>query len=451
MKSLYKKLEAIKKNPYMVFVISFAIIIFFGAILLDLPISSQNGRSIGFIDALFTSTSAMCVTGLTVVNTAEYWTIFGKIVILVLIQMGGLGVMTMSAMISFFFGKRISLKTRVFIMEERNVNELQGVVRLTKSILVYTFLIEFIGAILFSFVFVKDYGFSKGIAFSIFHSVSAFCNAGFDITGNSMLSYVDNPIITFAIAFLVIIGGIGYFVFWDLHDSKGFSRLCLHSKLVIIITGILLVLGFVFIFVLEYNNASTLGNLSLSGKIQASIFQSIVPRTAGFNSIEIGNLRTSTVALMLIFMFIGGSSGSTAGGVKITTIGVIFIAIYNFVRGKRDVEVFMKRIEYTTIIKAVSIVGISVLLINIVTFILTITEADSGFEFLDILFETVSSFGTVGLSRGLTPSLSDTGKVILSLLMFVGRLGPLTVALAFMRQHKNIGNYTYPEGKIIIG
>nr|WP_312578785.1 TrkH family potassium uptake protein [Sedimentibacter sp.] len=451
MKDFYYKIENLKKNPYMVFVIAFAIIIFLGAILLNLPISSNNGKSIGFVSALFTSTSAMCVTGLTVVNTAEHWTVFGKIVILILIQMGGLGVMSMSAMISFLLGKKISLKTRVFIMEERNVDELQGVVRLTKSILIYTFLIEFIGAILLSFVFINDYGFDKGISFAIFHSISAFCNAGFDVTGNSMINYVHNPIITFTISFLVITGGIGYFVFWDMYDNKGFRKLSLHSKLVIIITGILLILGFIFVFILEYNNAKTLGNLSMSGKIQASIFQSVVPRTAGFNSIEIGDLRVPTAELMIIFMFIGGSSASTAGGVKITTIGVIFISIYNFVRGKRDVEIFMKRIEHTTIIKAVSIVGISMLLINVVSFILTITEANSGFDFLDILFETVSSFGTVGLSRGLTPLLSDAGRIILSLVMFIGRLGPLTVAFAFMKQYKNIGNYTYPEGKIIIG
>ena len=206
MKNFYNSLEALKKNPYMVFIVAFAVIIFIGAILLNLPLASQNGRSIGFIDALFTATSATCVTGLAVVNTAEHWTIFGKIVILLLIQMGGLGVMTMSAMISFFLGKKISLKTRVLIMEERNVDELQGVVRLTKSILVYTFLVELVGAILLSFVFVKDYGIVEGIAFSIFHSISSFCNAGFDLTGNSMINYVDNPIITFTINY--------YWRFW---------------------------------------------------------------------------------------------------------------------------------------------------------------------------------------------------------------------------------------------
>lgn len=451
MKKFYKNLESLKKNPYMVFVIAFAMIIFLGAFLLNLPFASECGKSIGFIDALFTSTSAVCVTGLTVVNTAEYWTTFGKLVIIILIQMGGLGVMTMSAMIAFLLGKRISLKTRVLIMEERNVDELQGVVKLTKSILVYTFIVELVGAIILSLVFVRDYGLVKGISFSLFHSISSFCNAGFDLTGNSMINYVDNPIITFTISLLIIIGGIGYFVFCDIYENKSFKRITLHSKLVLIITAILLITGFLLILILEYNNVKTIGNLNLWGKIQASIFQSVVPRTAGFNSVEVSNLRNSTVTVMLLFMFIGGSSGSTAGGVKITTAGVIFISIYNFVRGKRDVEVFMKKIDSAIVIKAMSIIGIGLFLINLVTFILTITEANSGFDFLDMLFETVSAFGTVGLSRGLTPSLGNVGRLLLSLVMFVGRLGPLTVACAFMKQNKNLGNYTYPEGKIIIG
>ena len=451
MKNFLNSLEALRKNPYIVFIVSFAIIIFIGATLLNLQISSQNGKNIGFVNALFTATSATCVTGLAVVNTAEHWTIFGKIIILLLIQMGGLGVMTMSAMISFFLGKRISLKTRVLIMEERNVDELQGVVRLTKFILLYTFLVEFVGAILLSFVFVKDYGLSKGIAFSIFHSISSFCNAGFDLIGNSMINYVDNPIITFTISSLIIIGGIGFFVFWDIYESKSFKRLTLHSKLVLLITAILLAIGFLLIFILEYTNEGTLGNLSLSAKIQASIFQSVSPRTAGYNSVEIGNLRMPTVFIMVILMFIGGSSASTAGGIKTTTAGVLCIAIYNFVRGKRDIEVFMKRIEPASVVKAVSIVGIAGLLISFVTLILTITESNTEYDFLDMLFETVSAFGTVGLTRGLTPELSTIGKIILSIVMFIGRVGPLTVAFAFMKKHKNIGNYMYPEGKIIIG
>lgn len=451
MKIFTKKINRIKKNPYMTFIFGFAAIIFVGSILLNLPIASQNGKSVGFINALFTATSATCVTGLVVVNTATHWTIFGKVVIITLIQIGGLGVMTLSAMISLFIGKRISLKSRVLIMEERNADELQGVVKLTKNILIYTFSVELVGAILFSLVFIRDYGLVTGIGYSLFHAISSFCNAGFDLIGNSMINYVDNPIITLAVCGLVIVGGIGYFVFWDIYASKRFQRLTLHSKLVIIITSILLLGGTLAFFTLEYSNFGTMGNLSMSGKIQASIFQAVSPRTAGFNSVPIENLRISSVAITIVLMFIGGSSASTAGGIKTTTAGVIVITIYNLIKGKRDIEAYEKRIMSETAIKAFSIAAIAIMLIITIAFILSITEEQTGFDFLDILYETVSAFATVGLSRGLTPELSNIGKVLLSLLMYIGRVGPLTIAYGLMKQNKNIGNYTYPEGKIIIG
>ncbi|WP_312832115.1 TrkH family potassium uptake protein [Sedimentibacter saalensis] len=451
MKKIYNVVCGVKRNPYMVFFLGFTTIILIGAILLTLPVASQNGRSVGFVNALFTATSAVCVTGLVVVNTASHWTVFGKTIIVVLIQVGGLGVMTMTALISFFIGKRMSLKTRVFIMEERNVDELQGVVRLTKNILIFTFAIELIGAILFSFVFIRDYGVSKGIGYSVFHAVSSFCNAGFDLIGNSMINYVDNPIITLAVCGLIIIGGIGYYVFWDVYETKKFHMLQLHSKLVIVITAILLIGGTIMMFALEHNNPETMGNLSLSGKIQAAIFQAVNPRTAGFNSIPTEKIRMSTAVFTIFLMFIGGSPASTAGGIKTTTFGVLIISFYNLVKGKRDFEVFERRITPDTTIRAAAILMISLLLVIVVSFVLAITEEATGYDFLDMLFETVSAFATVGLSKGLTPYLSDAGKLILSLVMLIGRVGPMTVAYAFLKQNKNIGNYTYPEGKVIIG
>ncbi|MGB4438537.1 MAG: TrkH family potassium uptake protein [Sedimentibacter sp.] len=418
---------------------------------MTLPFASQDGKSVGFINALFTASSATCVTGLVVVNTASHWTVFGKVVIIVLIQIGGLGVMTMTAMISFFIGKRMSIKTRVFIMEERNVDELQGVVRLTKNILLFTFGVELVGAILLSVVFIKDYGVAKGIGYSLFHSISSFCNAGFDLTGNSMINYVDNPIVTIAVCGLVVVGGLGFYVFWDIHASKNFHKLSLHSKLVLIITAILLIGGSVIFFALEYNNPGTMGNLSLSGKIQAAIFQSVNPRTAGFNSIPLENIRMSTAVFTILLMFIGGSPASTAGGIKTTTFGVLVISFYCLVRGKRDFEVFERRIMPETTIRAACILIASLMLIIFVSFILAITEESTGYDFLNILYETVSAFATVGLSKGITPFLSNAGKLILSLVMLIGRVGPMTVAYAFFKQHKNIGNYTYPEGKVLIG
>ncbi|MEA5096656.1 MAG: TrkH family potassium uptake protein [Sedimentibacter saalensis] len=451
MKKIYNVVCGVKRNPYMVFFLGFTTIILIGAILLTLPVASQNGRSVGFVNALFTATSAVCVTGLVVVNTASHWTVFGKTIIVMLIQVGGLGVMTMTALISFFIGKRMSLKTRVFIMEERNVDELQGVVRLTKNILIFTFAIELIGAILFSFVFIRDYGIQKGIGFSVFHAVSSFCNAGFDLIGNSMINYVDNPVITLAVCGLIVIGGIGYYVFWDVYETKKFHMLTLHSKLVIVITATLLIGGTIMMFALEHNNPETMGNLSLSGKIQAAIFQAVNPRTAGFNSIPTEKIRMSTAVFTIFLMFIGGSPASTAGGIKTTTFGVLIVSFYNLVKGKRDFEVFERRITPDTTIRAAAILMISLLLVIVVSFVLAITEEATGYDFLDMLFETVSAFATVGLSKGLTPYLSDAGKLILSLVMLIGRVGPMTVAYAFLKQNKNIGNYTYPEGKVIIG
>lgn len=451
MKYFEKKINDIKKNPYLVFFFGFATIILTGTVLLALPVASQSNESIGFINALFTATSATCVTGLVVVNTATHWSMFGKVVIIILIQIGGLGVMTMTAMISFFIGKRISLKTRVLIMEERNVDELQGVVRLTKNILLFTFTVELVGALLFSIVFIRDYGVAKGIGFSIFHAISSFCNAGFDLVGNSMINYVDNPIITLAVCSLIVLGGIGYFVFWDIYASKNFHMLTLHSKLVLVITGILLVTGTALIYALEHDNPGTMGNLDLSGKINAAIFQSVNPRTAGFNSVPVENLRMATSAIIIVLMFIGGSPASTAGGIKTTTLAVLVISFYNLFKGKRDFEVFERRILPETTIKAAAILLMSLMLVLTVSIILTVTEEATGFEYLDILYETVSAFATVGLSRGLTPFLSGGGKVLLSLLMLIGRVGPMTVAYALLKQNKNIGNYTYPEGRVIVG
>lgn len=446
------KIESIKMNPSQFLILWFAILIFLGATLLNLPFASVDGMSIGFIDALFTAASAVCVTGLTVVNTAMYWTLFGKIVILLLIQIGGLGIMTMATLIALMLGKRITLKDRLLMQEELNTNSIQGIVRLTRNIIGSTIVIESIGAVFLSFVFIKDYGVIKGIWFAIFHAISAFCNAGFDIIGNGLVNYVGNPIVNIVISMLVIIGGIGFYVLWDIIRNKRFKKFTLHTKLVLIITGMFLVLGFFVLLILEYTNINTLGNLNFGEKILASLFQSMTPRTAGFNTIEISSLRMPTVVIMLLFMFIGGSPGSTAGGVKTTTIGVVLITIYSIVKGNKDIEIFSRRISNLLIFRAIAVIGIAFLIIMLVSLLLTITEVNSGFDFLDIIFEITSAFGTVGLSRGLTPYLSIVGRLIITCTMFIGRIGPLTMAFAFaLKQRKNKGYYRYPEGKILVG
>lgn len=446
--------SSFRRNQSLIFILGFIGFIFFGAILLNLPFASADGNSIGFIDAIFTATSAVCVTGLTVVTTATQWTLFGKIVIIFLIQIGGLGLMTLSTFIFFFLGKKISLKTRLLIKEERNLDELQGVVRVTKHVLIYTFTVELIGALIYSLVFCREYGFATGIWYSIFHSISAFCNAGFDIIGSqSLIPYVTNPIINICTTFLIISGGLGYIVVIDLIRVRRFKKFSLHTKIVLMMTIILLVSGTVLFLALEYNNASTLGELNFFGKLQAAYFQSVAARTAGFCTIDMASMRDASAIVMIILMFIGGSSGSTAGGVKVTTIAVAVLAINSTIYGKKDIEIYQKRISTSVIMKAISVIGIAFAVVFVVTIILSVVETNNNISFVDVFFEGASAFGTVGLTRNVTPLLSVFSKIIISITMFIGRLGPLTVALAVASRQNNrcVGNYTYPEGKIIIG
>lgn len=445
--NIKEKIFKFQLNPPAILAIGFGSLIFIGSILLNLPIASQSGESIGYINALFTSASAVCVTGLVVVNTAAYWSLFGKVVIILLIQMGGLGFMTMATTVALILGKRIRLKDRLVIKEQLNQETMAGLVRLTKYVIYVTLSIEAVGALLLSTRFIPIYGWGEGIWFSIFHSISAFCNAGFDIIGNSLVPFANDIIINFTINSLIILGGLGFAVYIDIIRRRKLNKISVHAKLVLFMTGILLVLGTVLFFIIEYTNVHTIGNYTLDGKILASLFQSVVARTAGFNSVDIGNIRDTSAFLLIILMFIGGSPGSTAGGIKTTTFGVIAITAISTIRGETDVAIFKKRIGEEVIKKSIAIVFISLTLIVMVSFILTITEENI---FLDLLFETTSAFATVGLSRGITPSLSNVGKSIIALTMYIGRVGPLTMAFALS---KRVGEkkFRYAEGNIIVG
>ncbi|MBS4536278.1 TrkH family potassium uptake protein [Clostridium sp. D2Q-14] len=450
---IQNKINKLKSNPAQVLVLGFAALIIIGALLLNLAIASNNGESVGFIDALFTSASAVCVTGLVVVNTAAHWTLFGKIVILILIQIGGLGFMTMATLVSLVIGKKITLKDRLIMQEELNQFTLSGLVKLTRYIIISTFVIEIIGAIFLSFKFIPIYGTGKGIWFSVFHAISAYCNAGFDIIGNSMESFVTSSIVNFTISLLVIIGGLGYSVYIDVTNNRKFKSFLLHTKVVLVMTSVLLVLGAIVFFIVEYNNPETIGNLSFKSKIIASFFQSVVPRTAGFNSVSMAGTTNATAFLIIILMFIGGSPGSTAGGIKTTTMGVVILSIISVVRGNNDVTIFERRISNEIIFRALAVLGIGLLIVIVVTMTLSLTETNlENYDFLDIAFETVSAFGTVGLSRGITSYLSDIGRIIISITMFIGRVGPLTMAFAFAKKRKTKkGSYRYPEEKITVG
>ncbi len=444
------KVNQLKLDPAQILVLGFAGLILVGATLLNLPLAAQNGKSIGLINALFTSSSAVCVTGLVVVNTAEYWNAFGKVVILILIQIGGLGFMTMATLVALLLGKKITLKERLIIQEEMNQFSLSGLVKLIKYVFTSTFIIEGLGALILATRFIPKYGYPKGIAFSIFHSISAFCNAGFDIIGSSMELFVEDAVVNLAVGLLVIFGGLGYTVYIDITHNRRFKRFSLHTKLVLVISGILLLFGFLFIFILEYNNPNTLGQLSFKGKILASWFQSIVPRTAGFNSVGMASVTDATAFLIIIFMFIGGSPSSTAGGVKTTTAGALIIGMIAVIRGRDDVEIYKRRIPHDLIFRALVVVGIGFAIVIFATIILSITESE--ISFLDILFEATSAFGTVGLSRNVTPELSVVGRLIITFTMFIGRVGPLTMAFAFAKKRKqNKGNYRFSEERILVG
>ena len=458
MKSISRKIfsKIHSMEPARVMVIGFGILILFGAIILNLPISTQKGESIGFLNALFTSTSAVCVTGLVVVDTGTYWSEFGQFVIITLIQTGGLGFMTIATMFSLLAKKRINLRERLLIQESLNQKDLSGLVKLTRYIIMMTFAIEGIGALLLSMVYIPRFGLGKGIWYSIFHSISAFCNAGFDLMGpvsgqySSLTYFVDSTLINVVICGLIILGGIGFPVLLDVINNKKYSKLNVHSKIVINTTGILILIGFLFIFIAEFNNKDTLGTLNIKEKFLSSLFQSVTLRTAGYNTIDLTLLSESTLFLMLILMLIGASPASTGGGLKTTTIATLFLTVKSFIIGKEDIEVYQRRISDATVKKSLGIFFIGVFISLFGTLMLTIVNP--GFTLLESSFEVISAYATVGLSIGGTPSLTYLGKIIIIILMFLGRVGSLTIFIALLSKNSRVkSKIRYPEGKIIVG
>jgi trk system potassium uptake protein TrkH len=441
-------------HPTQAIVLGFATIILIGAVLLNLPIASKDGQSIGFLNALFTATSAVCVTGLVVVDTYTHWTVFGQIIILTLIQIGGLGFMTMATLLSFVLRRRITLKERLLIVESLNQYNIQGVVKLIQRILIGTLIFEGAGAIILSLRFIPDFGVVNGTYKGIFHAISAFCNAGFDLMGeyqqfSSLTMYVDDLIVNLVVMSLIVIGGLGFAVWDDVYRAKNFRGLQLHTKLVLSITGALLVFGFIFFFLMEFNNPATLKPLNIKGKVLASMFQSVTIRTAGFNTINQPDMTNASVFVTMFLMFIGGSPGSTAGGIKTATVGVLIFTVLAVIKGKEDIELFERRINHSIALRALAITAISVVLVVTVTVILSIFKDAT---LVEVLFEAISAFGTVGLSLGITPSLSDISKLALIITMFLGRVGVLTMALALAsRTHKAHSKYRYLEDKVMVG
>lgn len=436
-------------NPARVLALGFLAIIIIGAGLLMLP-QAAAGEGLSFLDAIFTATSAVCVTGLVVVDTGTTFTTFGQLVIMVLIQVGGLGFMTMATLIFMVLGRKISFRNRQLIQESLNQFSVEGVVRLVRTILIYTLLVEGIAAIILGLRFAPEMGWLKGMYYGVFHAVSAFCNAGFDLMGNftSLTAYSGDIVVNLTVMALFIGGGLGFTVIRDLVANwRKPQRINFHSKLVLLITGFLLVIAFVVIFALEYTNPETLAGIPWAEKIMGTAFTAATPRTAGFNTLPTDQLRQSTLFFIIILMFIGASPASTGGGIKTATLGVVLIAVYSMVRGEEDAVLFKRRLPQFIIHKALAIIMIGISLVVVITLVLSITE---GFDFLTVLFEVVSAFGTVGLSTGITSYLSAAGKMLIIFTMFVGRVGTVTLTLAFGQRMKAY-NVRYPEDRVLVG
>ncbi|MBZ2386275.1 TrkH family potassium uptake protein [Anaerococcus murdochii] len=441
-----KLYDKISLNPPMVLSLGFAILITAGGLLLSLPFFTKSGQATPLVDSLFVAASASCVTGLTPVNTLEHWNTYGHILIIILIQIGGLGVMSLASIIPLILGKKIGMKSRQILKEQLNVESLEGMIVLFKYVLAFTFGTEVLGAILLSIKFVPLYGAGKGVWYAVFHSISAFCNAGFDILGDSIFPFRDDLLINLTLCALVIVGGLGFVVTSELFRRRSFKKLSTHSKLVLMVTAILLVLGTVMFLFLE-NEDGVLQYETLKGSILESFFQSVVARTAGFYSVDLSKIKDSTALMLMGLMFVGGSPGSTAGGIKTTTLGVLVLSTHAVVRGESEPVVFGRHIGTETVRKALAIFLVSIVIILSVSFMLTITESA---PLVDILYETVSALATVGASKGITPHLTDAGKNLITLCMYLGRIGPMTMAFAFgMKAKKSL--IRYPESFISIG
>lgn len=426
--------------------LSFLVVILVGSLLLSLPISSASGNAVPYLDALFTATTATCVTGLVTLPTVTTWSVFGHVIILVLIQVGGLGVITIMSAFMILLQKRMGLNSRLLLQDAFNLNSISGIIRFVKRVLLGTFLVEGIGALLYMIVFVPEYG-PRGIWISVFTSISAFCNAGIDIIAeNSLCNYATNPLINAITSLLIIFGGIGYIVWWDIagygkstavKKYRGVRNLSLHSKIAIVTTLILIFGGGILILLFEYDNPLTIGNLSIFDKIQVSLFQSISTRTAGFATVPQQDLTNASSILCLLLMFIGGSPVGTAGGIKTVTVAVLVVSAIATIQNKQDVSMFNRNIPKQMVNKAVAVTLMSFSIMLTSTILLSaVCDADA----LDILFETVSATGTVGLTRDLTPSLNFPGKMIIIGTMYLGRVGPISLALALNsgKKHQNI-------------
>ena len=450
-------MKRIRFTTTQIILLSFLLVILIGSVLLALPISSTNGIAVPYIDALFTATTSTCVTGLVTLPTFSTWSVFGQIVILILIQVGGLGVITIMTGLMLLLNRKLGIGDRLLIQDAFNLNTMSGLVKFVKNVLFGTLIIEGIGAVLYMFVFVPEFG-AKGIWISVFNSISAFCNAGIDIIAeNSLCDYATNPLINLVTSTLIILGGLGYIVWWDVlrvvksrspKNRKIFRHLTLHSKIAITVTASLILAGAILIFIFEYANPLTIGEMNLFDKIQVSFFQSVTTRTAGFASVPQENLTNASAAISLLLMMIGGSPVGTAGGMKTVTLAVLICSAFATIRNKNSATLFGRRISDDSVKKAVAVV---VMFLTICATSTVFILATSNASAIDVVYETVSATATVGLSRNFTATLNAFGKLIIIVTMYFGRVGPISLAVALGSKNESQNVISEPTEDISIG
>lgn len=452
-----RRLRQFLQNPTRVMVFSFAGIILAGTLLLMLPISVRSGQLGGFLTSLFTATSATCVTGLMVVDAYQHYTVFGQVVILTLIQLGGLGLITITTFFNIAIGKKMGFRTLQRAQESINSDTVYDVSRLVKMIMGVTFGVELAGALVLSSVFVPECG-AQGFYIALFTAVSAYCNAGIDILGfhgafTGMETYAHNPVVLITVALLIIIGGLGFVVWYDLFMYRKTKRLMLHTKIVLLVTGILIAAGAVFFLVFEWGNPKTIGTFDTGDKILNCAFYSVSCRTAGFSSFSLDDLDGVSKMFSIILMFIGAAPGSTGGGIKVTTMVVLVMTTISVVRGQDETVILGRRVQKHIVYKALAVVSISLLACLITSCVISFTthSHDTTVNFGNALYESVSAFATVGLSVGVTEVANLGSKIVLILTMFIGRVGPVSIALSLAMRGHNDTHQVIPEGKILVG
>ncbi len=438
-------------SPYITILMSFFIAILIGGGILSLPFVTLNGKGTDLIEGIFTATSAVCVTGLTVNDVSTTYNLIGKTIILVLIQLGGIGLITFSSLLILLISKEISYYTKKVVQEDINAETVFNIQKYIKKVIVTVLLIELIGAAVLFFEFIKKFKFLKAIYYSVFHSVSAFCNAGCSLFSDNLESFKGSMLINTVIPILIMVGGLGFSTIINVYKylRKEDKRITTTSKITLKVTLGFVVFGAFFIFIFEHANVKTIGNYTFIEKIGAAFFQSVTTRTAGFNTMPLAGMKEITVLLFIFFMFIGASPGSTGGGIKTTTFGLIVLGVITIIKNKEYIEYNGRKISWTNFNRAISIVFISVCYIVTILFLLILLEPDV--NVINLLFELVSAFGTAGVTRNLTPYLGNMSKILLIVTMFIGRVGPLTIVSALSLKKIKSGKHKYPEENILIG